>query len=181
MEEWCTIDYNINYEISNTGLVRNKITKYILKLRKYNGYNYILLRKQNTKVQKTFSVHRLVAEYFIKNPENKPTVNHIDRNTTNNIYTNLEWNTLSEQQYHRYRTEEPIKFGHGHAKKSIYRIDKNSNDILQEYPSITLAIQWLYDNNHTNFKEFNDNTLASLRSKILEQIKGKRKTVYGFK
>lgn len=66
-------------------------------------------------------------------------------------------------------------------KKQIYRINKDTNEILEEYPSITLAIKWLFDNDYTNFKEFNINTLASLRSKILEQIKGKRQSVYGFK
>ena len=179
-EEWRPIELNPMYYISNMGQLKNNKTNRILKLQDRNGYDSIIIRNSNNK-QKYFLIHRLVAEYFIPNPENKPTVNHIDRNKKNNIYTNLEWNTLSEQQIHRYATEEPVEFGHGYAKKKIYRLDKNTNEILQEYPSVTLAIKWLYDNNYTNFSVFNENTLASIRSNILEQTKGRRLTVYGFK
>lgn len=70
-EEWRIIDFNDNYEISNLGNVRNITTKYILKLRLNNGYHYVNLRDKTNTTQKIFLVHRLVAQYFIKNPENK--------------------------------------------------------------------------------------------------------------
>lgn len=179
-EVWKPILYNNKYEISNIGNIKNSKTGYFLNYRTNTKYNTVSFLDINSNVRKTFLIHRLVAEHFIPNPENKPTVNHIDRNTTNNKYNNLEWATLSEQQFHRYKTENSIDFGYGPAKKKILRIDLNNN-VLDEYPSLTLAIKWLFDNNYTNFKQFNENTMASIRSKILEQIKGKRITVYGFK
>lgn len=48
------------------------------------------------KAMKNFYVHRLVAEVFIPNPENKPMVDHIDRNPRNNAVSNLRWVTRSE-------------------------------------------------------------------------------------
>lgn len=55
----------------------------------YNKWNYI-----------TISIHRAVAQAFIKNPNNKPCVNHIDGNKFNNVQSNLEWVTYSENIQH---------------------------------------------------------------------------------
>jgi uncharacterized protein YerC len=54
----------------------------------------------NTK--KMCSIHRLVAECFVSNPDDKPYINHIDGNKDNNYYTNLEWCTNQENMNHRY-------------------------------------------------------------------------------
>lgn len=66
------------------------------------------LRIQKTKGslndQNSMSVHRLIAETFIPNPENKKVVNHIDGNTLNNALTNLEWVTQSENMQHAIKT-----------------------------------------------------------------------------
>lgn len=51
-----------------------------------------------------FKVHRLVAEAFILNPDNKPQVNHKDGIKWNNLFENLEWNTISENVQHSYDT-----------------------------------------------------------------------------
>lgn len=69
--------------------------------RKGKGYFCVrLMDKDGTK--KTHLIHRLVAEAFIPNPDNKETVNHIDGDKQNNRITNLEWNTYGENNQHAY-------------------------------------------------------------------------------
>lgn len=67
---------------------------------KYPTYN--LTFKDGTK--RKVKVHRMVAETFIENPENKPFVNHIDGDTHNFHFSNLEWVTASENNYHAAKT-----------------------------------------------------------------------------
>ena len=55
------------------------------------------------KVPKIIKLHRLVAQCFIQNPENKPEVNHKDGNKTNNNYWNLEWTTKLENMQHSHK------------------------------------------------------------------------------
>ena len=61
-----------------------------------NGYIYVALC--NDGICKRPKVHRLVAEHYIPNPENKKTVDHIDRDKTNNNVENLRWATSKEQR-----------------------------------------------------------------------------------
>lgn len=65
-----------------------------------DGYPQVKLTHAGKKI--TTRVHRLVAESFIPNPDNKETVNHIDGNKQNNDHSNLEWADRSEQMIHAY-------------------------------------------------------------------------------
>ena len=93
---WKKIDRNNNYSINEYGIVRNDRTNHIKKptKNKKNGYLIVDLWKDN-KSEKV-PIHRLVAEAFIPNPENKPTVDHADGDRTNNSIENLRWATYSE-------------------------------------------------------------------------------------
>lgn len=90
-------NYESKYQVSNTGKVRSLNYKRtgktkILKIREdKNGYTVVTLTKNSKK--KTYSVHRLVAQAFIPNPNNLPCINHIDEDKTNNTVWNLEWCT----------------------------------------------------------------------------------------
>lgn len=180
MEEeiWKTIEDFPNYDISSFGNIKNNKTNKILKLQKnYSGYLRVTLI--NT-IKKSISciVHRLVAKAFIKNPENKPTVNHIDRNRSNNHINNLEWSTMSEQNYHSAlvaKKERPLIY------KPVCKIDIITNNVIEEYNSISDAARWIIDNKLTEIKDKNRNNISIISSKICAVANNKRNKAYNFK
>ena len=94
-EIWKSVNGNKNYEVSSFGRVRNAKTEKILAQR-INDRDYSMVTLSKNNKSKHFRVHRLVAEAFIPNPDEKPSVDHIDGNRSNNIWTNLRWATASE-------------------------------------------------------------------------------------
>jgi len=99
LEEWKEIDGFTNYEISTLGRCRNKSTGKILKERNITG-GYIGYYLTDGNLFRNKKAHRLVACAFIKNELDKKTVNHIDGKKHNNILSNLEWATYSENNNH---------------------------------------------------------------------------------
>lgn len=112
-EEWRPIaGYEGEYDVSNYGRVRSRgfiqeavngrrilmKPRLLTQQKTKDGYMRIEISKQGR--QKKFAVHRLVANAFISNPENKPQVNHIDSDRANNKAENLEWVTASENAVH---------------------------------------------------------------------------------
>lgn len=97
------IGYEGYYQINRLGQVKsiasgkNRKVGQILKLKLYSsGYLFVTLCKDN--VHKQCSIHRLLGLQFIPNPENKYSIDHIDRNPLNNSLENLRWATRTEQQ-----------------------------------------------------------------------------------
>lgn len=91
------IDGYDNYEINEEGQVRNTTTQRILKQHINIGYYRIGLYKNG--VQDFYKIHRLVANAFIKNPNNHPFVDHADQNKKNNAISNLRWCTRTENNH----------------------------------------------------------------------------------
>lgn len=100
--EWRPVKgYEGIYEVSSDGQVRR--VSYLLKpSNSFYGYPQLTLTKGGKNSNKP--LHRLVAEAFHDNPENKPTVNHKDGNKQNSHKDNLEWTTHSENSLHAVRT-----------------------------------------------------------------------------
>jgi len=108
------IGYEEYYQVSNLGNVRSKdrvvnnskggttrlIKGIVLIQISYMGYNAVCFCVAGKIKQRIVKVHRLVAQAFIPNLENKPCVNHIDGNKLNNNVENLEWATYRENTIH---------------------------------------------------------------------------------
>lgn len=104
MTEWKDIvGYEGLYRVNRNGEIYSLISDRILKqfLRGSRSDNkYLVVDLHKNKKGKTISVHRIVAEAFIPNPDNLPCVNHKDGDKYNNCVNNLEWCTYSENNYH---------------------------------------------------------------------------------
>lgn len=105
-EEWRdVIGYEGLYQVSNFGRAKSFYSNKarILKpIRRADGYVDFGLHKNGSTRHRP--IHILVAQVFIPNPENKPIVNHIDGDKTNNRVDNLEWVTNSENVIHAHKT-----------------------------------------------------------------------------
>ena len=131
-EEWKDIkNYEGLYQVSNWGRVKSlgngKNYKYgrILKQSK-NGRGYLFVSLCKSGKKKNYTIHRLVAETFIPNPDNLPQVNHKDENKNNNKVENLEWCTPSYNSNYGTRNKRASeKKTNGKMSKSViqYTLD----------------------------------------------------------
>ena len=141
IEVWKHLANYENYEVSSFGQVRNKKTSRILKPACNGGYMSVGL--SNVGKTKSHSVHRLVALTFLDNPENKPQVNHKDKNRSNNNINNLEWCSALENNIHKSSTL--IQKTNQNLK--VWRVDVNSGEKIELYNSIQEASKWCVENN----------------------------------
>lgn len=154
-EKWKWINgYKEHYQISNFGRVKsfqkNKI-KILKPILNRTGYLQILLYKYGER--KSFQIHRLVAQAFIPNPENKPEVNHKYGVKLDCYFENLEWSTSSENSQHAYDMG-LTKSGENHYKAKL------TNE----------EIKWIRENYKPRDKEFGKTALADKFNVSLKTI-----------
>lgn len=142
-EKWKDIrGYEGRYQVSNFGNVRTLNykrtgqTRIMTGTTDIRGYKNIAFREGGVgSKQKHYMVHRLVAEAFIQNPENKPFVNHKDGDRANNIVENLEWCTRQENEEHKvYVLGRPS--GHCIPPKPVICVETG-----KRYPSVSRAAE----------------------------------------
>lgn len=130
-----SLDRYIKYSNGRTQLARGKILNCFLK-----GNGYISVDLYLNKKKRKYYVHRLVAETFISNPENKPTVNHLDEDRSNNCVTNLEWATYEENLNYGSHPEKMSKAMTNNPLISRRVVQMTLDlEIIKEYPSATEA------------------------------------------
>ena len=161
-------EVNFNNSTSLTG--KRRLKERILKpIPDKEGYSCLHLFR-NTGDFKNVKVHRIVAQAFIENPENKPQINHVNGVKNDNRFDNLEWCNNSENGLHSFRELERKpsylgKTGILHPRsKSINQYDLSGNFIA-------------------NFESTCDaeRKTGICRAHIKDVAKGKRKTAGGFK
>ena len=159
------------YEIDENGVLRNvKSKKVVCGYVESNGYVRVKLEHKCLGGIVRTTIHRLVAEAFIPNPDNKPEVNHIDSNRANNHASNLEWVTHSENMRHSYNKGINIE-GLKRWRESARRKVTNGE---RTFESISSAAQWLVDCGRIQTKQ-------SAIAGISAVIHGKRHALGGYK
>lgn len=141
-EEFRDIDFLLGeYKVSNYGriksLKKSKIMKcYEMKIDKYqqgresttgNYYLIVHIGSAKYKIDKHFSIHRLVAQAFLNNYSDDLQVNHIDGKKNNNRIDNIEMATPSDNMKHSYKSLNRNK-----RKKAILMLDRRKN-IIEEF------------------------------------------------
>lgn len=162
---WKTIPNFSNYSCSKGGKIKNKSTGQIRDPKTgTSGYLTLTLKNDSGKHVHR-GVHRFIAETWIENPENKPTVNHKNKKRTDNRVSNLEWSTHSEQGLHRTKEDKGnirIKSNYG-----IWMCDKETGEKIKYFDRIADAEVYL--------------GLKNGCGNIVTCTKGKIKHVYGYK
>lgn len=128
---WRNYEYGgITYSVSDDGIVVGARGKRLKTRINKDGYEEVSLgniKNRNGRIK----VHRLVAELFVDNPDCKPEVNHIDYDRRNNLFSNLEWVTHSENVSHSVSAGHYVDSGELRAGESNGRAVLTTDDVVE--------------------------------------------------
>jgi hypothetical protein len=133
MEEWKIVPFANNYECSKLGVLRNKSTTQPIKGKDQDGYVKVGFIDNDGKTIIKF-LHRVIAITWLENPENKPTVDHINSIRNDNRVSNLRWATYKEQ-YSNISPENKIK----NPGIKIWQCNKDTGDKIKLYNNMAEA------------------------------------------
>lgn len=164
------------YSVTTQGAVWSiRKQKFLTPVFDKDNRQYVSLNNKGKR--KNFKIYTLIALTYIPNPENKPTVDHIDRNKLNNDISNLRWATMEEQQKNRdfdAMKNHCLKIHHKAVEnaaiansKSVAMYDMELHDLLEVFQSAYQAAKI----------KFNNPNNASL---ITRNCKGKCNSAYGY-
>lgn len=176
-EIWKSIDGYPNYMVSNMGNVKNVKTNLILKWSLFSGGYYgVVIRNGNKK--HSFTIHKLVATHFLPNPENKPCVDHINGDRTDNRAENLRWTT------HKENMNNPITKNRLSKVKRIEMKNKFLGVVSKEHPASIPILQFTKDGEFIRKWDCISDVKKQLKidnGNIGECCRGKRKTAGNYK
>jgi hypothetical protein len=174
---WKTVKGFDLYEANHDGQIRYKGAILPKNLVVKGNYLYIRLinKTEEEKGPTDIAVHRVIALTFLENPENKITVDHINRDPHDNRLVNLRWATSHEQCQNKQRNKDKEVAN----KRAVWKLHPITKEKIELYTSATLAARWIFDNNLSKITDFNKSH-ESISRKIFENAKGKPYRAYGF-
>ena len=164
VEVWKVVPSYPDYEASNQGQIRNKLTKKYITSFENGGYYQLHLYKDKKRF--ALKLHRVIAETFIANPENKEHVNHKNKDRSDNSVDNLEWMTVQENNDHKVKVEYKRK---DTTCRPIWQCDIVTHKRMQ-----------LFDSTHDAATAINKDNVKSIKSNIRSVLCGTVKSAAGF-
>lgn len=166
MEHWKAVEETYGLlEVSSEGRVRSNMRDGRILKATPDKKGYLRLHVTIKQKRYAFKVHRMVAQAFIPNPENKPQVNHIDGDKNNNAASNLEWVSNRENAHHAVRNG---------LWENVFEASRKAN-AAQRKPIIAYK-----DGVVTEFSSVSEAERIIGSRHITDVLKGKRKQAKGY-
>ena len=144
---WKVLRRNENYCVNELGEVLSIRRKKVLSPKK-NWDGYLRIQLWSNGSCEYVSIHRLVAEEFVPNPNGYDVVNHIDGDKSNNSADNLEWCTQQENIQHAWRNGLSKRRLNSKLSKAVWQCDSEGT-LIRLFPS-TMEVERELGIKHTN-------------------------------